>query len=423
VLELPRRNRGFALLWSAGLISWLGNWVLIVALPIYVYERTGSALATGTMFVVQALPALLLGSVAGVFVDRWDRKRVMVLSDLLRGLFLLPLLLVPSTDAIWIVYVVGFLGECVARFAEPAFNAALPVVVGEERLVEANSLWQLGANGARLVGPPLGGALVALFGLEAAVLLDSASFFVSGALVAALALPRGAARPAPAGPAEPTHREAALGQLRAVFSDWLAGLRLVRRSPLVSALFLVIAVNMVAEGVLSIAYPVWVYELLGGGAREVGWLLSAQALGSIAGALLVGRFAGLLPPGRLMGVCGIVLGSYWAAMVLLRPTLEVAILLMAVIGIPLIGGSVAINSLLQGGVHDAYRGRVFGALATTIAVMGLLGRAFATLLGDALGVTALLAIVATFDALAGLAALVLLRAGVPRSRPEAALAG
>jgi MFS family permease len=412
---MPFLLRGqFGLLWSAGLVSWLGNWVLIVALPIYVYERTGSALATGTMFVVQALPALLLGSVAGVFVDRWDRKRVMVVSDLLRGLILLPLLLVPSTDAIWIVYVVGFLGECVARFADPAFNAALPSVVGEERLVEANSLWQLGANGARLVGPPLGGALVALFGLEAAVLLDSTSFLISGALVARLALPRGGERRRAA--------PAALGHIRAVFSDWLAGLTLVRGSPLISALFLVIAVNMLAEGVLSIAYPVWVYELLGGGAREVGWLLSAQALGSIAGAMAIGRFTGLLPPGRLMGVCGIVLGSYWAAMVLLRPTLEVAIGLMAVIGIPLIGGAVAINSLLQGGVDDAYRGRVFGALATTIAVMGLLGRAFATLLGDALGVTALLAIVAAFDCLAGLIALALLgRAPRPRPAPAEAV--
>src|SRR5688500_1657841 len=132
----------------------------MTALPIYVYERTGSALATGAMFVIQALPALLLGSVAGVFVDRWDRKRVMVVADLLRGLLLLPLLLVPATGAIWIVYLVGFLQETVSRFADPAFNAALPKVVGQEGLVEANSAWQLGSNGARLVGPPLGGVLV-----------------------------------------------------------------------------------------------------------------------------------------------------------------------------------------------------------------------------------------------------------------------
>src|SRR5688500_20187285 len=106
----------------------------MTALPIYVYERTGSALATGAMFVVQALPALLLGSVAGVFVDRWDRKRVMVGADLLRGLLLLPLLLVPATGAIWIVYVVGFLQETASRFADPAFSAALPKVVGDDSL-------------------------------------------------------------------------------------------------------------------------------------------------------------------------------------------------------------------------------------------------------------------------------------------------
>jgi MFS family permease len=412
VIHLLRTQ--FALLWSAGLTSWIGNWVLITALPIYVYERTGSALATGTMFVVQALPALMLGSVAGVFVDRWDRKRVMVVADLLRALLLLPLLLVPTTGAIWVVYVVGFSMEAVARFADPAFNAALPRVVGEEKLVEANSLWQLGFNGARLVGPPLGGALVALLGLEAAVLLDAASFAISGVLVSRLKLPR----------AEGVARAAAGGvtALRRVWADLLAGLSVVRRSTVVSVLFLVIAINMVAEGVLSIAYPIWVYDLLGGGAREVGWLLSAQAFGSIVGAAIVGRFTKLMPPGRLIGLSSIILGLYWAAMLLLRPSLDVAVVSMAAIGVPLIGAMVALNSLLQGSVDDAYRGRVFGALATTIALMGLFGRAFATLLGDAVGIGALLAIVATFDVLGGMVALALLRAPSLRLRREAALA-
>nr|MBA3944488.1 MFS transporter [Herpetosiphonaceae bacterium] len=88
------RRRDFALVWLAGLISMMGNWVLYIALPIYIYQLTGSALATSAMFVAEMVPALLLGSVAGVFVDRWDRKRTMVVANLLLTLGLLPLLLV-----------------------------------------------------------------------------------------------------------------------------------------------------------------------------------------------------------------------------------------------------------------------------------------------------------------------------------------
>ena len=403
MLSLLKRNRGFALLLSAGLTSWLGSWVLMTALPIYVYERTGSALATGAMFVVQALPALLLGSVAGVFVDRWDRKRVMVGADLLRGLLLLPLLLVPTTGAIWIVYVVGFLQEIVSRFAEPAFSAALPKVVGEDSLVEANSTWQLGFNTSRLVGPPLGGLLVALFGLEAAVVVDSVSFFLSAALVSLIHLPRAA----------PAVVAAAGAAWRRVWREWRDGLALVRGERWLTALFLAMAASGLAEGVLSIAYPIWVYELLGGGAQEVGWLLSAQALGSIAGAALAVHFARWLAPARLMGLVGVVLGAYWAAMVWFRPELLVALVFMAAIGVPMIAANVAMTSMLQAGVADAYRGRVFGALFTTIALTAMVGRAVATLAGDALGVVSLLSIVAAFDVLSGLIALSLLHTARP----------
>src|SRR5438093_12675200 len=99
------RQRNFPLLWLAGLVDMAGDWVLIVGLPIYVSQLTGSALATSLMLAASIIPRLLLGSVAGVFVDRWDRKRTMVVVDGLLALGLLPLLAVHSSDQIWIVYI------------------------------------------------------------------------------------------------------------------------------------------------------------------------------------------------------------------------------------------------------------------------------------------------------------------------------
>src|ERR671927_398560 len=98
------RQRNFALLWLGGMISFAGDWALFIALPVYVYDLTGSALVMGGMFIAQTLPRLLMGSVAGVFVDRWDRRRTMVVADLLMALGLLPLLAVDSLDPLWLVY-------------------------------------------------------------------------------------------------------------------------------------------------------------------------------------------------------------------------------------------------------------------------------------------------------------------------------
>lgn len=95
------RQRNFGLLWFAGAASLLGDWALMVALPFFVYDLTGSALATGLTFMAQTLPRVLLGSVAGVFVDRWDRRKTLVVADAARGLLLLLLLLVRSTDTLW----------------------------------------------------------------------------------------------------------------------------------------------------------------------------------------------------------------------------------------------------------------------------------------------------------------------------------
>src|ERR671931_1751388 len=91
------RQRNFALLWAGGLISRAGDFILFVGLPFYVYERTGSALATGGTFMAETLPSLLFGSTVGVFVDRWDRRRTMLISDVLRAAVLLALLSVQSS--------------------------------------------------------------------------------------------------------------------------------------------------------------------------------------------------------------------------------------------------------------------------------------------------------------------------------------
>jgi len=160
------RQRNFALLWVGQLISIIGDLVLLTALPFYIHQRTGSTLATGAMFLAQLVPGVVLGSLAGVFVDRWDRKRTMVITDLARAALLLLLLMVQFREWLWVIYLVAFLEAVIAQFFGPAKSALIPHLVGDQHLMAANTLNAFSHAVTYLVGPAVGGALLAWLGLE-----------------------------------------------------------------------------------------------------------------------------------------------------------------------------------------------------------------------------------------------------------------
>ena len=170
------RQRNFGLLWVGQNISMIGDWVLFVALPFYIFALTGSTLATGIMFIVQTLPRLFFGSVAGVFVDRWNRKHTMVIVNLIQALILVPLFLLHSRDLIWIIYLCAFADSLVSQFFNPAQTAIIPMLVEEKDLLPANSLNSMSQELTRLVGPSLGGLLFGLLGIGSVVTLDLISF-------------------------------------------------------------------------------------------------------------------------------------------------------------------------------------------------------------------------------------------------------
>ena len=139
-------RRHFAILLAAGLISSFGDLVVAIALPFYVFDLTHSALATGTVFIASTLARLIVGSVAGVFVDRWERKPTMVVADLTRVGLMLLLLAVRSRDTIWIVYLVAFVESSVSTFFEPAKSALIPRLVEARQLTAANALSSVSDN-------------------------------------------------------------------------------------------------------------------------------------------------------------------------------------------------------------------------------------------------------------------------------------
>lgn len=373
------RQRDFGLLWTGGLISATGDWALFIALPIYVYRLTGSALATSGMFVAGLLPFLLLGSVAGVFVDRWDRKRAMVVSNLLLTVVLLPLLVVHSAQLVWIVYVVAFVESAVVQFFSPAEHAMLPTVVGEEHLVEANSLGALNRNLARLIGPSLGGVVAAFSGLGAVTLLDASSFVLAAGMIALVTV---------SGRVTKTGRvdvvEEAASSWRAVWREWLAGLALVRRERFIAVMLAVAGIASLGEGVFAVMFVVWVRKVLGGGALELGWFMTAQAVGGLLGGLVIGYAGKRITPVKLAGLGAVIFALLDISLFsypLFFSGLWLGLLLIILVGVPVTGLLTGSNTILQRGVEDEYRGRVFGAMNTTQGLLQLVG----TLIAGAAG--------------------------------------
>ncbi len=401
------RQRNFALLWFAGLISLIGDWMLMIGLPIYVYILTHSALATSLMFIAGILPQIALGSVAGVFVDRWDRKRVMIITNVLLALCLLPLLLFHSVSLLWVVYIVAFLESLISQFFTPAESALLPRLVNEEQLASANSVSSLNGNLARLIGPPLGGIVAGLLGLNGIALLDAASFIIAAVLIVLIT--------ANAQPVKKQVSEAATVKAnpwRKVWHEWLEGLRLVKQERNVAAMFALIAITSLGEGVFSVLFIVYVSKVLHGGALQLGWLQGAQAVGGLIGGLLIGFVVRKVSLPHLIGFGAIAFG-FIDLLIFNYPTffpgIVIGLVLFVLVGIPGVGFSTGVTTLLQISVEDEYRGRIFGAMGAISALLMLLGTTLAGFLGDPLGVITVLNTQGAMYVLAGICVLVLLR--------------
>ena len=400
------RHRDFALLWTAGLISVAGDFVLLTALPLYVYELTGSALATGGVFAASWVPRALLGSVAGVFVDRWDRKRTMVVADLLRALVLLPLLLVGSPGLVWLVYASRAATGTVGLFFGPAENALLPRLVGEERLVSANALNALNNNLGRLVGPALGGLVYARWGLGPTVVLDVATFLISAGLVAAIRAP---ARP---DRADESGDDASTAFGRAV-AEWRDGLRLVGRDRVLMAIFVALGLGFVGEGTFEVGFSPLVIDALAIGATGAGILMSAQAVGGIIAGGLVAMASSRLSPRLLfgvgligLGVCDFGMTNAGSLATPGTPALVAASAFMLLAGFPVVALNAAHYTIVQVRVADAFRGRVFGALGAVGSLATLVGLAIGGVAIDAVGVVPVLSAGAAMWIVGGVFALV-----------------
>jgi MFS family permease len=409
----PLRDQSFRRLWIAGLISDTGDWLLLVSLPILVYESTHSTIGTAAAFLVQLAPPVLLAPLAGRIADRSDRRRTLTWVSLAQAVALTPLLLGGGRSGLPFVYGVVVAQSALASVFDPTKNALLPTLVDPERLVSANSLVGLNQNIGRLVGGSVGGALLAVGGgLSLIVAADGISFLAAAALIASLAPPAAAARDTPGPDAAPPDT-----------AD--AGWGPTVRSPQIRAGLLVLLIASVAQGIFVVLYIVFAARVLHGGSGEIGLLRGVQAIGAIA-------IAVPLALARRIGARAL---TAWASIAFglldlaiwnlphLTLAVPVYVVLFVVVGAPGTALVSGLTSALQQASPEGGRGKTFAAagVATSIGQAG--GMIFAGLAADPLGIVNVLNAQGSLYLLAGVVAAVWLAGPAPIRRRRTAAHG
>lgn len=360
---LLRGNRNFRLLWFGQIVSQLGDWFNAVAVFALLLDLTGSARAVAWMMITQFLPIALVGPLAGVAADRVNRRRLMIAADIFRGIVILGLLLVRRADQIWLAYVVTAATVAATAFFEPARTATIPGITTDEELLPANALASASWSAMLAIGAALGGLVTALFGREAAFLINSVSFFASACLIGRT---RFSGQPQDEDARRFLERQGRAATLARVtgLTDLRDGFRYVRSESRVAALMLVKAGWGLAGGVLLLLtiYGQRVFPVAGSAAGGIGILFGARGIGAGIGPILVRAVLGQRPRTlrRAIGAGYFLVGIFYVALAWM-PNVWLASL--AVMGAHMGGSILWVFStvLLQIEVPDRFRGRVFAA--------------------------------------------------------------
>jgi MFS family permease len=395
------RQRNFALLWTAGLISLAGDWAFYAAMPIFILDRTGSAFQSGLVWAAIALPGILIGPFAGVYVDRLDRRRIMLFGNLAQAVAASVLLIGGEALGVWLAMAVLLVQASLYAIYSPAESALLPTVVDEEHLVTANALNSLNDNIARIAGPLIGALLYAWFGIRGIALGNMISFLGSAALVSMVAIAATSAHTTPTGPTPAP--ESLLRSLR-------TGAGVVWHTRTLRALFLVNAFICIADGPLTAMLAPFVKQSLDRSNAEFGTLLSVRGNAGVLGGFVIAHVARRFRDDRLMSASLIILGIGVVVFAVVQ-NYPLTLVIMVLGGPAIVGLNTTFITMLQRNSEDRFRGRIFSLLGAFSGVIFMLSTVIGSAASKIMSPPTILLISGVVYSVAGVATVVLLAAG------------
>jgi len=350
-VNLVRNNRDYRFLWLSQVVSLTGDWFTLIASATLVANLSGSGLAIGGLFLARLLPPFVLGPLAGVLADRFDRLKILIASDLLRAAVVVNFLFINSADEVWLLYVLTVLQLSISAFFEPTRAAVMPSIVARHDLVTANALDGTTWSTMLALGAALGGLAAATLGITAAFVIDAATFLVSAWFVSRIT--RTAARPV----------KSVTGEVETTIGGFIAGVRYLWQRPAVLVIALVKASSSLAFGgvaVVEVMFAEKVFPLGTDGSATLGLIYLSIGIGTGLGPLVARHLTGDNPQAMQWGIFAsyvAMLGGYltlgWSA------TLPIMLLATFTRAIGTGINWVYSSSLLQMIVPGNYLGRVF----------------------------------------------------------------
>ena len=364
----------FRLLWGGGLISSLGSWLLVLAIPAHILAVTGSLRDTGLALAAEYLPQLALGPVAGAVADRWDRRRLMSGANLFCAGAVAVMLLGTAPGRTWVLYAALAAESCGTVLYAPAAQARTPAIVGTGPLLaSANSLTSASNGIVRLIGGPLGGVLLAACGIRWLICADAVSYLLAAAAVGLMSR---------SGDGPPGH-VAAVG---AVARELAEGWRALRAQPTARALLPVIVIFLAANASLSaVLIPFGIQRL--GSSEHTGLLLSCLGAGFLLGAPVIRVLLDRVGPRNLLTIS---LTATAGAYLLLFTSSSLAAALPAAVAVGMFGSMALViqQTSVQRLIPGAVLGRVSAVFLTGEAAATLAGSVAGPFLAQAAGLTA-----------------------------------
>ena len=394
------QNRDFRLVLGGALINNIGDWVLAVALPIFVFTESGSGRNAAAVLLVELIVGVFLGPYGGGLADRWDLRRTIMATNLLQAVTLLPLLAV-TRDRLWPAFVVAAAQALLQQINDPASFALVPRMVTADQLVEANAANSTASSLARLVGAPLGGIAVGLGGLTTVVAIDSFSFLAVAIATTFVRTPT----PSLSGGSTNT------GDDESEHASVAAGWREIHGRPALTGFLIVESLASVAFAMFPVLFIKFVITELHGGGAEMGIIRGCAAFGGLGASVLVLRFTKRVRPEALM-MWGFLSFGVVAALFINAPFVTRAIwvylVLFALSGLPNATSQIGASATAQHLCPPRVLGRLSGISSATGAIGAAVGTIAAGLLVDRVSIIPLFNAQAICYALCGVATYVLI---------------
>ena len=350
------RHRNYSLFFSGQLVSMIGTWMTRIAISWLIYRLTGSALLLGVVGFAGQIPSFILAPIAGVLVDRWSRHRVLIWTQALAMLQSAALAALDLTGAmqVWHVVALAVFQGVINAFDMPARQAFVVEMVNDRNdLANAIALNSTLVNGSRLLGPSIGGVIIAAVGEGWCFAIDAASYLaVIGSLLAMKGLPIVTGRKPGAGNV--------LGELR-------EGVSYAWHSPPIRNILILLSIVSLVGFPYTVLMPIFASDILHGGPGLLGMLMAASGVGALGGATYLAARRSVLGLGRVIPLMSAVFGV-GLIVFSLSNIVWLSLLLMVVTGLGFMVQMASSNTLLQTIVDEDKRGRVMSFY--TMAFMG-----------------------------------------------------